>query len=249
VTTSDCGDPAHCPVPGPADIDMRRVRTVAVPAGQRFYAAYRKSSWPEIFNSGFGETRFAPIYDASGVAIPTLYGGATRTVSLLESVFHEVHAGGARVISTAVDLAGRGLVELHGKDPARFIDLSDTALAHLGLGAQAADARTHLVAAGPGHYPCTRWWAERLHARGNVGGHLPVGLRWQSRIAELAAGDAVLLGDLLTADTASVFILFGDRVSVDLGDYAIGEHYADLAANGAGGLVAAVANQLGATIL
>jgi hypothetical protein len=250
VTAAGCADAANCPVPDPATVDLRRLRTVEIPAYQPFYTAYRSQHWPAVFNPGVGDTRFAPLQGADGSAVATLYGAATRTVSLLENVFHEVHAGGGRLISTAVDLAGRGLVELRRPAPLRLIDLSDVALERLGLGIPGyLTVRSRLVATGPEHYPCTREWGRRLHARGKVGGHLPVGLGWRSRISELAGDDAVLLGDLLTDASALVFVLFGDRVGVDLRGFLVGERYPDLAADGAGGLVLAIAEQLKATIV
>ncbi|MFL6139725.1 MAG: hypothetical protein ACJ74O_18280 [Frankiaceae bacterium] len=45
--------------------------------------------------------------------------------------------------------------------------------------------RDQLVATTPAHYVCTRAWATHLHQR-RIGSVTPVGLVWQSRIAELA---------------------------------------------------------------
>jgi hypothetical protein len=249
VTAPDCPNPSTCPVPDPVSFDLRRLRTVR-PSLTSFYTAYRAKYWPGVFNPGYGDTRFAPLHAAGGSPVPTLYGGVTKTVALLESVFHEVHVVGARLISRAIDLAPRGLVELSPAAPLSFVDLSDAAL--VGLGIVRPDgkaAREQLVATGPAHYRCTRLWGEHLHAVGEINGDLPMGIRWQSRIAELAASGAPLLEDLFNLDNTSVFVLFGDRMGTDIDDYTIGEHYQDLDADDAGGLVVAIAEQLGAVIV
>ncbi len=249
MTAADCANPSNCPVPDPGSLDLSRLGVVR-PRPMSFYSAYRAQCWPAVFNPGHGDTRFAPLHAADGSAVPTLFGGAMKTVALLESIFHEVHATGARVISRSIDLAQWGLVELSSVGPLPFIDLSDAALIGLGLvRPDGAAARERLVDTGPGHYACTRVSAEHLHALGAIDGELPVGICWQSRIAELAASGAPLLEDLLNVENTSVFILFGDRVSTDVDDYAIAEHYRDLAADDAGGLLVAIGEQLGAVIL
>jgi RES domain len=223
---------------------MRYIRTTHVDAGMRFYTAYVSRYWPAVFNaSGIGDARFSPLHDSKSTIVPTLYGARTRTVALLETAFHEVHASGSRLISEAIDLAPRGLVQLRLPERATLIDLRDEALARLGL------ARHELVSALPFHYRCTREWAITLHSRGHVGGNLPVGLIWKSRMAELAQADSVLLDDLLDGATAEAFVLFGDRLPLDLAAYAPSNRREDLSASSARALVEQVALQLRATIV
>src|SRR5882672_10235928 len=94
VTAPGCLDPAHCPVPNPDDVDLRKLRLHRRPAGVTFHTAYRRSVWPALFNpSGLGNARFSPLA-LGGVTVPTLYGASTQTVALLESSFHGVHEAG-----------------------------------------------------------------------------------------------------------------------------------------------------------
>ena len=87
-----------------------------------------------------------------------------------------------------------------------------------------------------------------LHRR-RVGGVTPVGLLWQSRIAELARADSLLLADLLTV-ASEVFMLFGDRVPTDPDAWLPGDpHYGDLASGVGRGLAELIAEQLGAVIV
>jgi hypothetical protein len=223
---------------------MRRLRTGHFDSGEFFFTAYSSAHWPDVFNaSGRGDARFSPVNDAGGNVVPTLYGARTRTVALLETAFHEVHAGGARLISEATDLARRGLVRLRMPERATLIDLRDAALSHLGL------TREQLVATLPLHYRCTRQWAQALHMRGHVGGALPVGLLWNSRIAEIAQADSILFDDVLEGLPSEVFVLFGDRIVTDSAAFAPSDRQENLAANDARSLVESIAEQLRATIV
>jgi len=195
-----------------------------------------------LFNpSAAGNARFSPL-DVGGATVPTLYGAATQTVALLESCFHGVHELAARTISEPLDLAPRGLVALNAPVLLPLIDLGNDALARLGL------TRTQLIATTPEHYACTREWAVALHSR-RIGGVVPAGLLWQSRIAELAEGDSLLLGDLLSV-ASEVFVLFGDRVPPDPAAWHPGDpHYDDLTAGDGRLLAEQIAEQLGAVIV
>ena len=242
MTAPGCLDPASCPVPNPGDVNLRRLRLARLPAGVVFHTAYRRAHWPVLFNpSGTGNARFSPLA-ADGATVPTLYGAATQTVAMLESCFHSVHALEPRTISEPLDLAPRGLVALNAPLPLPLIDLTNDALARIGL------TRAQLVATTPEHYACTREWATALHGR-RIGGVTPAGLLWQSRIAELAQADSLLLGDLLTV-ASEIFVLFGDRVPFDPAAWNPGDpRYGDLTSGDGRLLAEQIAEQLGAVIV
>lgn len=242
MTAPGCLDPASCQVPNPGDVDLRRLRLARLPADLVFHTAYRRAHWPALFNpSAAGNARFSPLV-VGAATVPTLYGAATQTVALLESCFHGVHELATKTVSEPLDLAPRGLVALNTPALLPLIDLRNDALERLGL------TRAQLIATTPEHYDCTREWAVALHHR-RVGGVAPAGLLWQSRIAELAQADSLLLGDLLTV-ASEVFVLFGDRVPPDPVAWHPGDpHYDDLT-NGDGRLLAEqIAEQLGAVIV
>jgi hypothetical protein len=242
VTAADCPDPGHCPVPSPRAVDLRRLRLVRIPAGRAFHTAFRRRHWPELFRaSSSGDARFSPLA-IEGSVVPTLYLAATQTVALLETAFHDVHAGSDRVISESLHLRTRGLVTLWSPVSLSFIDLRDEALARLGL------TRAALVSTTPDHYPCTREWAVELHGR-LLGRVRPAGILWRSRLAELAARDSPLLGDLL-APGSDVCLVFGDRVPTDAAAWHPGDpQYPDLS-SGQGRLLAEqIAEQLDAVIV
>lgn len=242
MTAAGCPDPARCPVPSPASVELRRIRIVWVVAGRPFFTSYRRKHWPALFNrSGLGSARFSPL-NAAGNVVPTLYLARTQTVALLESSFHEVHQLTSRMISESVDLAPRGLVAVSAPDRLPLIDLTNESLDRLGL------RRDQIVSTTAEHYVCTQDWAAALHGR-KVSSVTPVGILWQSRVAELASGDSLLLNDLLRFGD-EVALIFGDRVATDAARWNPGApHYDDLSQGDGRLLVEAIAEQLDATII
>ena len=244
MTAPGCPFPAGCPVPSPSEVDLRHLRTARLEPGQGYYTSSWATYWPALFNaSGRGNSRFSPL-TADGAVVPTLYGAQSQTAALLETVFHDVHASsGPRRLITHGNLTGRNLVDFELLDTLVLWDLRDGALESLGL------QRSQLVSTTAAHYPCTRQWAEVLHARKGRGRAQPAGLLWGSRVAELAGGDSVLLADLLPGRPAEVFMLFGDRVATtDPAQYYATQRYDNLLSRDALSFVAVVAELLGATL-
>jgi len=204
--------------------------------------SYVRNHWPALFNpSGIGNARFSPLV-VDGIVIPTMYAAAAQTVALLETSFLDVHETGTRIISEPLHLARRGIVALTTPVPLPLIDLGDQALGRVGL------TRADLVATTAQHYACTRRWAVSLYRR-RIGPAVPVGLLWRSRVAELAGGDSLLLGDLL-ALAGDVCVLFGDRGSTNPADWQPGDpHYDDLSRGDGRLLAEQIAEQLRAVIV
>ncbi len=242
MTAPDCPSPATRTVPDPNAAALRHLRTMTLPAGTPFATAYRRSRWPAQFNaSGLGTARFSPLR-VDGDIVPTMYAARRDTVALLESVFHEVHGAGPRIVSEPLDLATRGLVRLRTPAPVALFDLRDDALTAMGL------TRRQLPSALAAHYPCTRRWAEVLHGRG-VGRVRPIGIIWGSRIAELTRGDHPMLADLLTAPADEAFVIFGDAISTTHATWRPTERRDDLTTGAGRVFIESVATTLGATIV
>lgn len=242
MTAPGCLDPANCPVPDPQDMDLRRLRLIRIPEGASLHTSYNRRHWPALFNaSDRGNAHFSPLL-IGGTVVPTIYGAATQTVALLETSFHDVHEAGTRVISESLHLAPRGVVALTAPESLPLIDLTDEGLDRIGL------SRASMVATTPEHYACTREWAVKLHGR-RIGPIVPVGLVWQSRIAELARSDSLLLSDLL-GQASEVCLLFGDRVPLDHVAWQPGDPHFDDLSRGDGRLLAEqIAEQLDAVIV
>lgn len=206
MTAAGCADPGGCPVPDPSDVDLRRLTSTVLPAGTPLrrghkarYAADEPVPAIDVLPAATGMTRFAPVAGA-----PHAYAARREIAALLESALHDVVPGLPRI--RWPQLAHWAISHVTLRSDVRLIDLRDPALEQLGL------HRTHLVATDPGHYPCTRTWAEQLHGR-HVGGRPTHGLLWHSRQAEVHADQGVrpLFADVLTGEQAEVAILWPAR--------------------------------------
>lgn len=205
MTAPDCPAPHDCPVPDPNEVDLRGLRLAHLQAADRLHRVHEQAFAATTFNrSGGGTTRFGPLVGTGHV-----YLAASRTVALLETVFHDVHHQVPRIVYEATDLTGWQLTEIRLTAEVGLLDLRDPQLERFGIG------RDQLVATTPAHYPCTRHWAQVLADR-RPGGATPAGMLWNSRVAELATADSVLLDDLLDGPNAQICVLYDTNLPTDL---------------------------------
>jgi hypothetical protein len=202
VTDSYPAQDVVCPDPGSCVVAeaLPTLKTVTLARGRTLYRVYSGTYGYDQHNPGFGDTRFAPIDDpTTGKRLPNMYLGETPTTVLLESVFHDVHDAGSKVIYDH-QLVGKLLAHMVVPDDARLGDLRDPALDELGL------TRGEVVSSPAEHYPCTRKLA--IAALGQS--HTPPlqGLIWHSRQAELAK-----------APPQEVIVLFGERYKAKQGTW------------------------------
>lgn len=197
MTAPDCPTPQTCPVPDPADVDLRRLRLAHLETGRRLSRVHPDHLTADALDKrDESNSRFAALAGRAHT-----YAGDTRTVTLLETAFHNVHESLPRVIYAATDLAGRALSDVTVHERVPLVDLRDEQLVRLGL------TRDQIVTTTAAHYPCTRQWAGHLLDR-RIGGVAPVGLVWHSRVAELARDDSPLLDDLLADRAAEAIALY-----------------------------------------
>lgn len=238
MTAPGCAEPASCPVPSPDDVDLRHLTSMVLPADTPLRRGHKSRYAPDqpvpathALPDPTAMTRFAPVPGALHA-----YVARREIAALLESALHDLVPASPRI--RWPQLAAWSLSHVTLRSSIRLIDLRDDALAALGLD------RLRLVATDPGHYPCTRAWADRLHGR-HVGGKPTYGLIWHSRQAEIHADQGIrpLIADVLVGEQAEVAILWptGGRPQLrhDAGPWELG--------NGHGlELVRDVANLLGA---
>lgn len=203
MTAPGCADSDGCPVPDPDEVDLRHLTSMVLPAGtplrrahKRRYPAHQPVPASEALPEPVRMTRFAPV---PGVA--HAYVARRQIAALLEAVLHDVVPGAPRIRWPQLEHWSLSHVAL--RRDLRLIDLRDPALAALDL------ERDQLVSTDPGHYPCTRAWADRLHGR-HVGGKPTYGLIWHSRQAEIHADQGVrpILADVLVGEQAEVAVLW-----------------------------------------
>ncbi|HYH74235.1 MAG TPA: RES family NAD+ phosphorylase [Nocardioides sp.] len=139
-----------------------------------------------LFNPGLGDpTRFAPLRDASGSMVPTMYLGASRRGALFETFLHDQMPG------SVVDSARwreHLLTALRLDVDVEVVSLHGQGLRSLGL--YAADI-THTY---PSGYPLATRWATWLHEHTRA-----AGLTWTSNQDDDERAYA-LWGDRLPAD-------------------------------------------------
>lgn len=172
-----CPHPDSCPVPDAGSPE--HLRTFVIEAGTSWYNVTRHRS---VFNSqGLGDTRFAPLFGASGQPIPRVYLASNPIGALLETALHDIW--GLTSVVQRCDLRGRCLRRLTCTSTLTVYDLRDRALDSYGI------KRAQLVASPSEHYSCTRRWAQALlGSRPESSG--VTGLLWHSRQVETAAAHA-----------------------------------------------------------
>jgi hypothetical protein len=191
-----CPDPGSCVVAAA----LPTLKTVTLASGRTLYRVYSGTYGYDQHNPGFGDTRFAPMDDpTNGKRLPNMYLGETPTTVLLETLFHDVHDAGSKVIYEQ-HLVGKLLAHMAVPDDATLGDLRDPALDDLRL------TRNKVVSSPAEHYPCTR----RLAIEALAQSHTPPlqGLIWHSRQAELAK-----------APPQEVIVLFGERYQTKPGTW------------------------------
>jgi hypothetical protein len=178
--------------PSGSPTPLARPVTESLAAGTRLWRIHPAAHYPAsgrieddgtLFNPGLGDpTRFAPLRDAYGSTVPTMYLGASRRGALFETFLHDQMPGS--VVDSAkwreyllsalrldVDIE---VVSLHGQG-----------LRSLGL--YAADI-THTY---PSGYPLATRWATWLHEHTTA-----AGLTWMSH----------------QDDDERAYVLWGDRL-------------------------------------
>jgi hypothetical protein len=191
-----CPDPGSCVVA----TALPTLKTVTLASGRTLYRVYDGKYGYDQHNPGSGDTRFAPIDDpTTGKRLPNMYLGETPSTVLLESIFHDVHDAGSKVIYQH-KLVGKLLAHMVVPDGATLGDLRDPALDELRL------TRNKVVSSPAEHYPCTR----RLAIEALAQSHTPPlqGLIWHSRQAELAK-----------TPPQEVIVLFGERYKTTPGSW------------------------------
>src|SRR3990172_11494560 len=91
VRTAKASKATTRPTTVPVAPAVLHVSPTTWPRGRPIHRIHLVRYAADSFNPGRkGDARFSPIVDASGTAIPTLYGGSTFDCAAMETVFHDV---------------------------------------------------------------------------------------------------------------------------------------------------------------
>lgn len=165
--------------------------------GGIIHRVHQSTYAPNCFNLCSGQpTRFAPVHDASGNCIPSLYAGSTMAAAVHETVFHDIPAQAKLKTVPQQQILIRSHSEL---EATRDIELA--LLTNVTLGPWRI-SRRDLIESSVKLYAQTAQWAEAIHHQfPNV-----EGLVWTSRqcdpdLAYLFLGDRVHASDFTTVLT------------------------------------------------
>lgn len=130
---------------------------VGLPAGEVVHRVHNRDYGGAQANPCKGQpTRFAPIYDAKGACIPTLYAASSVECALHESLFHGVDPRAAFKSVRRDTVDTRAHSELRVTKRLELVSLYRPDLMRWGL------ARDDLVSALPKFYSATARWAEAI---------------------------------------------------------------------------------------
>ena len=141
-----------------------------------------------VFNPGKGSpTRFAPVYDAAGECVPSLYAAEALEAAIHETIFHDVPATAKRKTVPRTLVQSRAHARLEVLRDLRLASLRAPDLRRWRIG------RNSLIASSAKLFPETARWASAIHHR------FPdvQGLLWTSN----------------QCDPDTAYLFFGDRVA------------------------------------
>ncbi len=181
-------------VPCPPDL-LKAPNVVELEPGELLHRVHDRVFAGDDFNPcRGGPTRFAPIRDAAGRRIPSLYAGLTVESAIYETVFHDVPPSAHRktVPRDAVENCKHSTLLV--RHTLRLASLRAPDLMQWGV------HRETLIGSLPTQYGRTALWAKAIHDRF---GHVD-GLIWTSSLCDpdaalLLFGDRVVAADLLVA--------------------------------------------------
>ena len=167
---------------------------VILPAGALLHRVHARNYGPDRFNPCQGApTRFAPIHDAEGHCVPSLYAADTLEAALYETIFHDIPITARRKTVPRTLVQNRAHGRLQVRRDLQLASLRGPDLRRWRI------SRNSLITTSPSLYRDTARWAQAIHHQ------FPYvdGLFWTSH----------------QCDPDTAYLFFGDRVAA--GDYGI----------------------------
>ena len=169
----------------PSQDDDLAARLTTWPKGKIIERIHSSRFGATEFNPGFGKSRFSPINNDKEESIPTLYGGESLSVSLMETVLHDLPTPSKDAPIELSCLDGLARSQISPKEDIQLVDLNPRFMRKHGI------TQASLLGSSADHYTETRKWAEKIYAD-NVDAQ---GILWASK----QHGDKAMM-------------LFGDRI-------------------------------------
>ncbi|MEL0553917.1 MULTISPECIES: RES family NAD+ phosphorylase [Raoultella] len=202
-------------VPAPKENLTANIETWV--AGKPIYRIHSSEFTATQFNPGLGKARFSPMRNG----VPTLYGGVSTGVAIMETVFHDLPADSAGIPFDSGRLAGKVHSVIRPVLDLNLVDLNPKTLRKMGV------KRSELLDSPPEQYAFTQEYSLAIyHAHPDAHG-----LQWSSR----QHGDTALM-------------LFGDRITSEQLEVEI-ESESILGSDSLLDLIEAEADQLGVVLI
>lgn len=180
-------------VPPPPD-PLPEPNVVLIGTGDVLHRVHARALAGNAFNPcRGGQTRFAPIHDAKGDCVPSLYAGSTVESAVYETVFHDVSLSARFKTVPRKAVEERSHSTLLVRRDLRLAGLRVPDLLKWGV------RREALIGSLPTQYGRTAQWARAIHSQCDD----IDGLIWTSNLCD--PDDALLLfGDRVTAADVQV---------------------------------------------
>ena len=184
---------ASASVPPPPD-PLPEPHVVLVGTGDVLHRVHARALAGNAFNPCLGgQTRFAPVRDANGDCIPSLYAGSTVESAVYETLFHDVPLSASLKTVPRTAVEERSHSTLLVRRDLRLASLRAPDLLKWGI------RREALIGSLPTQYGRTAQWARAIHRQFDD----IDGLIWTSNLCD--PDDALLLfGDRVTAADVQV---------------------------------------------
>ena len=165
---------------------------VILPAGALVDRVHARHCGPDRFNPCQGApTRFAPVHDAEGNCVPSLYAADTLEAAIYETVFHDIPVTARRRTVPRTLVQSRAHGRLQVRHDLQLASLRGPDLRRWRI------SRNSLITTSPSLYRNTARWAETIHHQfPDVDGLLWTSSQCDPDTAYLFFGDRVAAGDL-----------------------------------------------------
>ena len=164
---------------------------VTLPAGALMHRVHARNYGADRFNPCQGApTRFAPVHDAEGNCVPSLYAADTLEAAIYETVFHDIPVTARRrtVPRTLVQSRAHGRLEVRRDLQLASLRGPDLRRWHI--------SRNSLITTSPSLYRDTACWAAAIHHQfPDVDGLMWTSNQCDPDTAYLFFGDRVAAGD------------------------------------------------------
>lgn len=142
------------------------------------------------FNPGLGNARFSPLKNEDSVNVPTIYGGESLSVAIMETLLHDLPTP---CVGIAIDMAKLGYLahsQIVPLESLTLLDINPRTMKKLGI------TQAQLLGSSADNYAITQKWASRLYQDNPEA----QGLQWPSKqhggYAIMLFGDRIRKGML-----------------------------------------------------